>query len=279
MPFWDKLKGLFPELKTLVDIKIGDVNLNFFSGNKKVSANREHILLNPDLMNSKEKRDLERVILEAIEEENYIVLQKDYNTIVGKIITHEQLPDVAQKIDFLREALKPDEFPIWRSGVALAKYFNLGDKKIVPKLKQDMVKLYGKRGGNIANICSAGYVENYLFPLYQDLKTSNPDNPENVKEKFQEICNLIVEQSAFAIFVCQYHTSIKLQEEIEERLARNSSYGIHFLNIHAIGDTNIKIVEMVLEKISNKYDVEWHQKTKRTIFGTITPKKEPPKVI
>lgn len=269
MALWDALKGLFPQLKNLVGIENINFNIQVFSGNKKIVVNQGTARFNPDLMTPKERREFANVIKEAIEEENYFVLQKECNTILGDVISCEQLPDTIDKIAFLKGVFPDDEFQIWRAGLYLAKCFHEGKRTIVPRLKHDMVQRYGKRGGDIANICSAGYLENYLIPLYQDLERANP---ETAKAIFQRVCRIVVGESAFAIFVSHYHNLTNLQEEIEAKIAINSRYGIHFLNIHTIGSTNKKIVEEVLAIMANKYDVVLEQTTERTIFATITPK-------
>lgn len=111
--------------------------------------------------------------------------------------------------------------------------------KHVDLLKQDIIDTYGKRGANIANLCSAGYFESHITPMYEELS----NRPNFTRQTFIDTYNKVVDDAPFALFVSRQHDKDKLAEEIASKISLNKKYGIHQLNIHAIGKDNIKKIQ------------------------------------
>jgi hypothetical protein len=58
-----------------------------------------------------------------------------------------------------------------------------------------------------------------------------------------------MDQSPFAIFVYNQITPDELEKSVREKIKVNKKYGINYLNIHGIGESNINKIEKLLIKI------------------------------
>ena len=107
----------------------------------------------------------------------------------------------------------------------------------VRHLKQDIRIRFGDRGNHIANLCTAGYFENFFMPLYN-----------SSKEDFEKIYEVVVSKSAMAIFVHNQMNDTEIVKKITERLEISKKYGLKFLYIHGIGERNIATIRRCLEE-------------------------------
>ena len=142
-----------------------------------------------------------------------------------------------QLLDFFRNKIPEQDIYILRASLYIKKL--RGERKNVDALKWQIMDRYGERGKNIVNLCSAGYFESLIKPLYEHMNKQ----PRFSGKKFLSIYNRIVEEHAFAIFVHRNMTKSALKSEIEKRI----KYAIQTFNIHALGKQNIeKIKDTIL---------------------------------
>lgn len=104
-------------------------------------------------------------------------------------------------------------------------------------LKQNIVHRYGERGNTISNLCTAGYFEATMIPLF------NSDQKE-----FWTYYDLALNKGITALFVNQGMTIDKVGDEIKRRLESGRLYGLKYVHIHGIGDANIKKISTCIEK-------------------------------
>lgn len=117
--------------------------------------------------------------------------------------------------------------------------------ELVYKLKGDVINKYGNRGNKICNLCSAGYFESMLEPLYNEMMRLQL-TPDDFLKRY----NTIIEEEAFALFVTYNMSSPEVQNLIEMKIKRNQKYGIKFVRIHGIGRKNVETINEVLPYLS-----------------------------
>lgn len=120
---------------------------------------------------------------------------------------------------------------------------------LIYRLKGDIIHKHGTRGLNICNLCTSGYFENWIKPLYEEMEKSPDFDPE----KFNESYNLIIKEAAFAVFVTKDMKPDKLKEIVEKKIARNLKYGVNFINIHGIGKGNVDKIRVLISELETKY--------------------------
>jgi hypothetical protein len=136
-------------------------------------------------------------------------------------------------LNFFRPIIPLEDFEALNSALYLREVFlSNGD---VSKLKQDIRKRFGDRGNTIANLCTAGYFEKFLMPLYN-----------SSKEKFNELYEIIVAKSVLAIFVHSDMTQEQIPKEITYKLEISTKYGIKFIHIHGIGILNVNKIKKTM---------------------------------
>lgn len=242
MDWFDKLKGLVHlDLRNLKEIHL-------FSGNKiinntytknvlTININHESINKNPEVLKTILRTNQENGGL-IIESESLIRLA-DFKKIDSEASTQNFLAEFKGKIP-------QSDLEILRYSIYLKVVFNRGDS--VDRLKTDIVERFGYRGRNICNLYSAGYFKSQIKVLY-DLMFQQPDFSQ---EKFMQLYELIVTESPYAIFVSRQMTSSELLSKVKTKIETSKKYGINYLNIHGIGDENIRIISTVLEQLKEE---------------------------
>jgi histidyl-tRNA synthetase len=122
------------------------------------------------------------------------------------------------------------------------------NKVIVSRMKQEICQKFGDRGKNISNLCTAGYFESFVIPLLQECRSNTALNDDVFKSYF----NIIIEESAFSIFVNSRMSQDDVVTKIKEQIEKNTKYGIHYLVIHGIGETNVKNISHALADLENE---------------------------
>lgn len=139
------------------------------------------------------------------------------------------------------------DVPILKSCLYLQEKYEQGDKEeLVSRLKKEIRKRFGDRGAKIANLCSALYFDQYIVPLFADLKQSY------TKEQLINIYNVIIEESVFAIFVSSFVKEDKLKKKILDKIESNKKYGVRFVYVHGIGKENVKKINKIIDLIATE---------------------------
>lgn len=234
----------FSLLKSLVD------KFSFISGNKVNSDNdNRQIHLHFHLPN--DKKIPEDQITEATKVIQKILIQKK-----GFLGTTTQSQANLQLIDqyskenkdveareFIQKKLPQKDRSIWYSALILKEQFSKGDKNEVNRLKTEMSISNPGRGGNIANLCSAGYLESHIMPLYKFLVSEKGN-----EQLFLTIYETIVMEFPFAVFVSQGRGLKDLQSEVKTKIDMVRNYGWKKVSVHGIGESNVKkIMEIAME--------------------------------
>ena len=208
----------------------------------------------------------------------------------GSDFLRKDLAEYSKQIDKFKPSLKDDEILKELEGkippldyealkVSLVLRYLYVRKKDINKLKLDILKKFGERGGNISNLCSAGYFEGFIVPMYKSLKSYFKDD---AKDMFNEIYELIVGTQLLAVFVNRDMNAEKLNNLIRERYDQARKYGFdilsQYLYIHAIGRENVTTVEAWLTRIKIEKSLNAEIVSQIPNFITVRisfPKREP----
>lgn len=112
------------------------------------------------------------------------------------------------------------------------------------EIKRKIVITYGKRGSVISNLCSAGYFETWIKPLYEEMRKA----PAFSRDRFLKVYIEIVDKHPFALFVNTRMTVIEVGEKIDLKIQQARERGISEINVHGIGSENIKTITEAVEK-------------------------------
>lgn len=237
MAWWDSLLGLFPKLK---DFK-GEVKLTCLSGNKTTiinNDNRKIFQININDTRTIDQSHIKDAIRKAVQNNNDLLIEDESEKTLKAITASEESNN--NILNYFYGKIPSGDYSILRAALFLKSQFD--DGKPVDRLKRDIVDKYGERGKNISNLCTAGYFETVIKPLYEEM-VKTTDDPST---KFIETYEVIIAQYPFAIFVNKMMSVDELKKVILGKITRNKKYGINYLRIHGIGEDNVRKISQIL---------------------------------
>ena len=236
MDFFEKIKSVI-QLQSIRDIIDFEVKLDSSpqeNGDKfDINSDSKRITFFIANLSFKENKIVKKAIRECfynsipiIEESKVDLLQKLY-----------QYNDKAdnQILTFFLPILTNSDYDALRNSLFLRNEFK--DRRNISQLKSDIIARYGERGNMICNLCSAGYFENMMMPIW---------NKSQVE--FYDYWDKAVDRGILALFVNAGMTVANISKEIERR----AIYGISYTHIHGIGDKNIKKIKSCLKTEKEK---------------------------
>jgi len=238
MGWLDKLKAIFS-----LEINSPLVNINITRNSDNRVKGKEHffdeekkeLLINYDELDDEKRRNLGNILKDKVGGGGK-VLEKKTLILLNELYDYQKNKGDDKKIlDFFFPIISLEDFEALESSLFLRKKFN--ERKDVRELKEDLRKRYGDRGNNMANLCTAGYFEKFLMPLYN-----------SSKEDFNKVYEVVVSKSAMAIFVHSQMSEKEITDELSRKLILSKKYGLDFIHIHGIGETNIKIIISWIEE-------------------------------
>ena len=149
--------------------------------------------------------------------------------------------DDQKVLDFFEKIIPKEDFEVLEASLYLRRKFK--EKKDVKQIKQDIKERFGDRGRNIANLCTEGYFENFLIPLFN-----------SSRKDFDNIYDVVVSRSPLAIFVHSQMNDEEIAREIKNKLIISKKYGLKFLHIHGIGEYNIRSIKRCVEENKDLFD-------------------------
>ncbi len=212
--------------------------------------NSKHVTININAGQLKEgdEQKLKKIIREAVEKEDKIVLEDNAKQLLDSFESEEKSDEYVKIIEYFRHKIPSTDLEILRASIYIKSEYDKG--KPIRELKSDLVFKYGERGRNICNLCSAGYFTSYIKPLYEEMSTQ-----ENfTTQEFADVYKTVIKHSAFAIFVNSQMSQKDLDKEIIKAMEFNKRYGIHHLNLHGIGVANIVKIQEASVKIRGKLE-------------------------
>lgn len=248
MSFLSQLKHIIKinaDFRHFINININNNNV---SETCEINEEKRTLSINLEKLDYSEKEQIGKAITEAVRKEDRLLLEQNSEKIIEDFKLNENSKHTKSILSHFKEVIPPDDYEALRAALYIKKCFD-EDLGGIYKLKGDIIKKYGKRGLNISNLCSAGYFETWILPIHNEMKK----DPNFSNEKFFGIYNIIINESAFAVFVSGSMSNDNVKITIEEKIKRNLRYGIKFVNIHGIGKDNVKKIRGVISEIEVKY--------------------------
>lgn len=236
------------KLKSLIN------KFSFISGNTKDSFNDNRQLhLHFHLPNEGEIP--KEQITEATKITQKILAQgKGFLVVTPQSQANLQLIDKYSKKDkdielreFIQKKLPQRDRSIWYSALILREQFSKGNKNEVNRLKTEMSISNPGRGGNIANLCSTGYLESHIIPLYKFLV-----DEKGKEQLFLKIYETIITEFPFAVFVSQEKSLKDLHNEVKTKIDMVKKYGWEKVSVHGIGEDNVKKIMKITMEIQKE---------------------------
>lgn len=99
-------------------------------------------------------------------------------------------------------------------------------------------------------MCTAGYFEDFLIPLYGTMSKGENFKTENFTIAYMQL----IQDFPIAIFINSSTSLAELERIIRTRIESNKKYEIPYLNIHGIGRSNINAISTIVAKLSKPDD-------------------------
>jgi hypothetical protein len=233
------------KLKALLNIDIKEslvnVNINVNSNNTKIVEYHEaerKLDINVNNIPPEKFEQMKPIVREYIGDDKRFLDDKTCRLLDElQKYAQESGGDDNKVRKFFENIMLPDDYEALESALYIRKASRNHDDD-VPKLKKDIRDSFGDRGSNIANLCTAGYFESYLMPLYNN-------SPQAYKEYYEKI----IREGILACFVHQFMKPEDIAAEISAKIVECKKYGIPSFHIHGFGRDNVrKIKEFVEEK-------------------------------
>ena len=211
-------------------------------------------------LTQKDKKRLELACKESFEfKKQFIENSKD--ALLRKLYHYNNDGDNAI-LDFFksRNLISAQDCDVLRDSLFIRNEFK-NNKKYVFDLKTDINNRYGVRGNIICNLCVAGYFESMIHMYIKD------------PTEFHKYWDNAVNKGIVALFVNGNMTV----DAICAELKRRANFGVQYVDVHGIGDSNIRKINECIERnneeigirfqINNKfYDEELHILVAQVVF-------------
>ncbi len=136
-------------------------------------------------------------------------------------------------IEFFNDIIPPQDLEALESAQYIKREFYKHHPIDVEK--EDLVCRFGVRGRNISNLCTAGYFDSFLMPLYNDSQ-----------ELFNKIYHRMVGESMMTEFVNKVTSEKQIIRNLNRKIDACRRYKLPFLHLHGIGQVNIKKIKKIV---------------------------------
>jgi hypothetical protein len=203
------------------------------------------VIINPKGLSGKQRRGLKKIISGPLLEDAGAIINESYEPTVKEVV--QALSEIDGEARRLIQIIPPADVPLLNACLFLRRRFRAGIN--IENLKVQIMRVYGTRGGNFANLCSAGYLETWFLPLYEELLRASAGDPSAAKAQFQIHYKTIVTDLPWTEFVQARSTGASVEANIVGKMMRNIANGVPFLNIHGLGESNVRKVDRILPEI------------------------------
>lgn len=229
-------------LTALVKITAPKLKISKFNGFNLLSNIKVEIIINN---NDKQEitlppKKLRKIVKDAVLKEGYILLEKGAQKRIQDFSSVSTTTIFQSTLDFFRGKIPTNDLEILRASLYVKSVYERGES--VSELKWQIMQKYGVRGKNIVNLCTAGYFDSVIKPLYTGMSKRSNFTPE----LFISTYNKIIDHYTFAVFVSNRMGKEELKQEIVTKTKDNKKYGVKSINIHGLGEDNVKKIVDVL---------------------------------
>lgn len=256
-----------PKLKEITGIKFSSL----IHIDRSIHIEGSTVVINANKLKGKQKRGLKKILPELLNESGVILDESSAPTVEAVV---KSLPAIQEAARGLAQIIPPADVPLLNACLFLRMKYERGEA--VEIYKAQIMRIYGARGCNFANLCSAGYLEKEFLPVYEDLMRTYPDDPAGAKSKFLVFYNSVVSELPWTEFVSGRMPAEKRTAHIVEKINRNVKNGVRVLNIHGLGEKNVnKILEILpdIQKQTGATTIRLENETRRIFVQLQIPQK------
>lgn len=262
MSFLDKLKNFVESsIKidlsnfTLVNINIGTINKSKSGGTispVEIDEKSQTLKIDLEKLDEAQLKSFKELANEYVNEGNYL-LENDSSNLLDKLYAFNKGSNYHKYLEFFKPLIPTEDYEALLASYFMRKeHIEGGDRDKLKIYKSDIRDRFGKRGGHIANLCTAGYFEEYLIPIYN-----------NNSAEFQEYYNLLVAKEALTYFIHSDISKDLIISTLKNKIELAKKYGLGSLYVHTKGKRNITTVHKCLEEYESIYQAT--QKVERRI--------------
>lgn len=263
MNFFDKLlkvlQSLIPDVKITFNIKNLHIGDSISGPKTQVDQNTGTLQINPNNLSSEEKDKVKHLFREATDEKEIILLRKNSTALLEDFKSNDPLIYDKEILEALRPYIPLPDFIALRASLYLRVKYKRNEG--VSDLKKDILNRFGVRGKNIANLCTSGYFEELILPLLEELKKIADI------ETFKNLYEIIIKESAFAVFVNRTMSDEDVKTTIISRIEKNRKYGLPSLNIHGLGKKNVKKIKDTISELQSRAELSFEIIKEESVTG------------
>ena len=241
MDFLEKIKSVV-KLQLTKDIAGFEVKLDSSPQDNEqkysIDSDSQRITFFITNLSYKESKVIKKAIRECFYN-NVPIIEESKDDLLQKLYRYNNKED-NQILAFFKDILSKSDYEALRNSLFLRNQFK--DGLNIFQLKSDIVTRYGERGNMICNLCTAGYFENMMMPIFNRSRV-----------EFFDYWDKAVDRGIMALFVNAGMTIANISKEIERR----AMYGLSYTHIHGIGDKNIKKIKSCLKTEKEKGTIKF----------------------
>ncbi len=241
--FFDKLTKLIDGKFSFNNNSFITINITKNSHNSPIVLDDKNKVLNVDLkqFDDKQKEQFKEITSKSIDEGNYLLENNSFD-ILEKLYEFNKGNDFSKHLSFFNGKINDDDYSALELSFFLRNLMVNHNPTNIYDYKKNISDRFGKRGGHIANLCTAGYFEELLIPIG---KTSEDD--------FKYYYDLIVKREALTLFI---HRDLKKSEIIsiiKNKIKSAKLYGLQVLYIHSRGKRNNRTIRSCLDDFNKNH--------------------------
>lgn len=234
---FDKIKDIIhpspPSLLLGYSIHLDSTPHDEEEGLSSIDKRNKIVTIYINNLSAKESAKLKKAIKDAFGAEKVLLIEKSKVDLINRLYKYDDKND-NRILTFFKAIISDKDWQVLRDSLFLRNEFKNG--RPTGQLKSDIISRYGERGRIISNLCTAGYFEETMMPLY------NHDQKE-----FYKYYDIAVDRAIAALFVNSSMTVEKISIEITNKLKAAKAYGLSTIHIHGIGDKNILRIKECLD--------------------------------
>ncbi|MGK5086334.1 hypothetical protein WDW86_02150 [Bdellovibrionota bacterium FG-2] len=246
--FFEKVKKLVSriniriDLSRFINIQVNNIHIAKNDTDAIYDVKGTTARINVQKLTQIELKEFQHLINSAIDDSIPVIEEQSHN-LVEDFLEKEKNSGTQHILQTLNGIITPEDYQALRMSLYVKQVFAEG--KNISRLKNDISFKYGDRGNKICNLCSAGYFETFIIPLYNEMKSRSGFD----SAAFLKIYDVIVNQTAFSVFVSRNMSLGEIATAVKNKIAVNEKYGIHYFNIHGIGKSNVNNIRAVFTNL------------------------------
>jgi hypothetical protein len=248
----------FEKLKELVKININLENIRFFDihiNNNNTSDRVEYrqpekiISLNLEKLTPSEREQVKQIVQEKVRQDDQLLIEKNSQERIKDIDSEENSDRIKPLLAYFKNKIPKDDYTALRAALHVRERFRRhANKEEILNLREEITGKFGKRGRSISILCSAGYFESLIKPIYEIMSA----DPDFSNKDFLAYYDVIISEEAFAVFVSEGMTKDAVRHQIKMKIQKNLKYGIKVVTIHGMGRTNVETINEVVRELQDE---------------------------